>query len=776
MSPRARRILIPLLVAVLALGVVAIMIFSPARSRTAPAAVPGAPAAAATGQGEPAPVPADEAEGRTPAGQEPIADQTAQTPPEVPAEPAEPSPDVPEVNLSGLIATAPPAGVSGHDILPASLGSLDPADAPMRLEFSRAGAALKAITLSGIWETAAAHRQAEAYYAATRKGQPPKKPLPDEKLRYLLQKEQLLKNLRLPGGITVPILAANQITINGTAVNILDYTPDPQTNGRIYVWAETAPGVFQTVIVNDADEPILRITRRFVLGDGYDITLQQHLENLTGRPLAVQFSQFGPGDLRQDRSRYMDRRRFRFGYLDPQRDPQRQYVLSSDSSLLFERNKLAKEENTRVWPNAESVDNGYELSWFAATNRYFALAVHPVLDGQGKGNKALIDEVAEILHEESFLNPAKPEQPTLIFTYLNSPVSTIEAGGTLALDLGIYAGPLDREILEKKEPYVSLNMRHLILFQMSSMCAFCTFQWLAHLLLGFLSLLHDYILFDWALAIIALVIVVRTLLHPLTKKSQVSMQRFGKVMGEMKPEIEKLQKKYPNDPKKVQQEQMKLMRERGANPLQMLGCLPMFLQTPIWIALYAMLYFTFDLRQEPAFFGLFQKVTGGMWPFLADLSAADHCFGELATPTTFLMWNVTGINILPILMGLIFFVQQKYMSPPPSPTMTKEQLTQQKMMKVMMVVLFPLMLYSAPSGLTLYILTSSSIGILESRYVRRHIKEMDLNPAKKENKKKRKKVKSRDPQGRAYAASLERLEEKRRRKQKGPEKKYKKRK
>ena len=53
---------------------------------------------------------------------------------------------------------------------------------------------------------------------------------------------------------------------------------------------------------------------------------------------------------------------------------------------------------------------------------------------------------------------------------------------------------------------------------------------------------------------IVLVMLVRTLLHPLTKKSQVSMQRFGKVMGEMKPELEKLKKKYPDDPKKFQQE------------------------------------------------------------------------------------------------------------------------------------------------------------------------------------------------------------------------------
>ena len=214
------------------------------------------------------------------------------------------------------------------------------------------------------------------------------------------------------------------------------------------------------------------------------------------------------------------------------------------------------------------------------------------------------------------------------------------------------------------------------------------------------------------------------------------------------------------------------MREHGANPLQLLGCLPMLLQTPIWIALYATLYFAFELRHEPALWGLFQQING--WPFLADLSSADHFFGQFKQPFKFLLWNMTGINILPILMGVVFFIQQKYMTPPPNPSTTKEQLQTQKMMKVMMVVMFPVMLYSAPSGLTLYIFTSSLIGILEGRYIRAHIKEMDLNPPKPKDKSKSKpkgKGKIKDLQARAYSDALARAKAKRQPKPK----KYKKR-
>ena len=545
-------------------------------------------------------------------------------------------------------------------------------------------------------------------------------------------------------------------------------------------WTQTEPGVFQVQIVDADDRPVVEITRRFVLGRAFDITIEQRVRNLTGQPLDVQWVQYGPTGLRIDRSRYMDRRRFRFGYRpDPVSFPD--LIASSDNDLLLERTKVLKRagkakkttdaeahrELVALWPNKTSRDEQYDLSWFAATNRYFALAVHPVLDSQGRGSRSLTDVISEIRVEVS-----GPDQ--IIFTGLYSPVRSVAVGEETSFDLGVYAGPLDRQVLAKFEPFTSLKMQGLILYQMSAMCAVCTFQWLTQGLLHFLSGVH-WAIRDWGLAIILLVAVVRFMLHPLTKKAQVNMQRFGKSMSDLKPEIEKLQKRYGDDAKKMQQEQMRLMKERGVNPLQILGCLPMFLQTPIWIALYAMLYFAFELRHEPAFWGFFQFFAG--WPFLADLSASDHFFGEFAEPFNFLMWNVTGINLLPALMGVVFFIQQKYMSPPPSPSMTKEQLQQQKIMKVMMVVMFPVMLYSAPSGLTLYIFTSSLIGIIESKYIRRHITEKDLEAKAKPksdpmDRFRSKKSKPKDPQSRAFAAAVARAKQKR----KGPARTYKKKK
>src|SRR5690606_20764524 len=155
-------------------------------------------------------------------------------------------------------------------------------------------------------------------------------------------------------------------------------------------------------------------------------------------------------------------------------------------------------------------ENGYELSWFATVNRYFALVVHPALDEQAQGDRRLSNVVERISYEPS----TAAHETGVIFTYLRSPTHVVEPGETLALDLGVYAGLLDRIKLGQVEPFVSLGMRDLILYQMSTFCAACTFKWLADLLILFLAFLKTYVLFDWGLAIIGLVVVVRGLLHP----------------------------------------------------------------------------------------------------------------------------------------------------------------------------------------------------------------------------------------------------------------------
>ncbi len=704
MTPQARRRLIPVIVLFLAGSILSVLIFGPKR--------PEKP--------KHQPIPETPKEVASEKETESIPEQASDV---VTAE----QPESVDKNLKPFEVLR----LAKNDTVtsPVVLGSLlDYENWKMEVEFTKNGAGISSIRFSDIYETV----DGKLAWNQFRKNGG-EQPSTDE--LYLLATSSSFSNH------LASVLGAYQVVINDQKLPLTASNTWKQTN-------TTENSVSYEATVLDAnDNNIAIIHRTWSLSSGYKLHLEQSIKNLTGQTFTTQWLQYGPSSLTVDRSRYMDRRRFRFGWeLSDAFDPDRAAPIQSNEFLYEYADTTKGETLLPLWPTDETNEDGLKLSWFASTNRYFSIAVMPNINSKGEGNRIITDKIASIT--SSVKGTGDKE---FVMTGLWSPEKTVASGKTYDITMNVYAGPLQRSVLDKNQPYVTLNMRDMVLYQMSSMCAICTFQWLADFLAVVLITLDHYVVFDWGLAIILLVLIVRSILHPITKKSQINMQRFGKVMQKLKPEIDKLKQKYPNDPKRVQTEQMALMQKYGVNPFQMLGCLPMFLQMPIWIALYALLYFMFDIRQEPAFFGVFQFF--GDWPFLADLSSADHFFGRFAEPKHFLLWNVTGINILPILMGVIFFIQQKYMSPQSMAT-TPEQASQQKIMRVMMVVLFPLMLYSAPSGLTLYILTSSTVGILESKRIRKHIDDLPLEP-KPAGPAIGKAKRSKDKQGRAWADAME---------------------
>ncbi|MEL6796292.1 MAG: YidC/Oxa1 family membrane protein insertase, partial [Planctomycetota bacterium] len=284
------------------------------------------------------------------------------------------------------------------------------------------------------------------------------------------------------------------------------------------------------------------------------------------------------------------------------------------------------------------------------------------------------------------------------------------------------------------------GIESVVAYNFGGPCAACTFTWLTGPLLGALRFFHG-IVPDWSIAIVMLVLLVRGILHPVNRWSQIRVQRFGKQMQDLAPKQKKIQEKYKDDRQRMQQEMAKLWREEGVNPSGMLGCLPMLLQSPIWIALYASLFYFYDLRHEPAFFGAIQTVTGGNWLFLADLAEPDT-FITLPQAIRFsipLMGEIQGFNILPIVLGVVYFIHMKFMTPPTSTTLSPEQEQTQKIAKYMTVILFPVIMYNAPSGLALYFISNSTLAILENTWIRAHVKKHDLLEVKKKPKKARKK-------------------------------------
>jgi YidC/Oxa1 family membrane protein insertase len=280
---------------------------------------------------------------------------------------------------------------------------------------------------------------------------------------------------------------------------------------------------------------------------------------------------------------------------------------------------------------------------------------------------------------------------------------TVTPGQTLALPSHLFLGPRWRDIVNLPHYEQFPRDYDASLVITAGPCAFCTFHWLINGLVKLLAVFH-LVFRDWGLAIIALVVLVRLLLHPITKKSQISMLRMGK----LGPEIERLKKHHGEDKDALNKAMMQLYKDQGIG--MYLGCLPMFLQMPIWIALWSALNTTFELRQAPFLWG---------WTWIDDLARPDALVQFGRTLELPFGLYISSLNLLPLLLAVVFYLQQEFTPKPPATT--PEQETQQKMMKWMSL-LFPVFLYATPSGLNLYILTSTTIGIIESKRIRDHIK------------------------------------------------------
>ncbi len=492
--------------------------------------------------------------------------------------------------------------------------------------------------------------------------------------------------------------------------------------------------VYALTIVDDKDQPVLELTRTWTVAkDSYQIQLQQNVKNLTSRPLNVVWQQYAMGDTPQETAYMGDRRLDVVGYFDVGYNPSRQFIYTTADTISRAHaiDQFNKDNRTHaLWPLTAGPEKA-EMVWLAYRNRYFAAAVYrPVPVETGTPSAATpkpgtplkrLDELFPYvgLDVQGVYPPADIQHDTSsVFLALGTAPFAVAPGASHDLDLSIYAGPLDPTILAAA-PYKQLGFSEMIIYSLGGMCSFCTFQWLAHFLLKFLYFIHS-VTGDWGIAIIILVVVVRLCLHPITRRSQINMAKMGKQMAAIQPELEKLKKKYANDPQAQQAETLRLYREKNINPLNMLGCAPMFLQMPIWIALYAMLYFAIELRHVPAFWGLFQAINPN-WHFFADLSSPDRLivfFPEARNfHLLFINFDYSSFNIMPILMGAMFIINQKLTAPPA----TTDQAKQQQKIMMFVTILFPFMLYSAPSGLTLYIFASTAAGIIDSLIVKRHI-------------------------------------------------------
>jgi YidC/Oxa1 family membrane protein insertase len=185
---------------------------------------------------------------------------------------------------------------------------------------------------------------------------------------------------------------------------------------------------------------------------------------------------------------------------------------------------------------------------------------------------------------------------------------------------------------------------------------------------------------NYGVAIMLLTIIVRVIFWPITHKGTESMRK----MQALQPQMKEIKEKFKDNPQRMQQETMKFYKENKVNPMG--GCLPMFVQIPVFIALFVVLRSAIELR--------FSKF---LW--ISDLSEPENLFAGMIP-------IVGSLNILPLLMSATMILQQKM-----TPTAGDPQ--QQKMMAVMMPIMMLFFFYTMPSGLVLYWTTSNLIMIIQ---------------------------------------------------------------
>ncbi|MFY9211735.1 MAG: membrane protein insertase YidC [Aestuariivita sp.] len=201
-------------------------------------------------------------------------------------------------------------------------------------------------------------------------------------------------------------------------------------------------------------------------------------------------------------------------------------------------------------------------------------------------------------------------------------------------------------------------------------------------------------------SIIALTLIIKAVLFPLAYKSYVSMAK----MKELQPQMEALKERAGDDRQKLQQGMMELYKKEKVNPAA--GCLPILLQIPIFFSLYKVIFVTIELRHAP-WLGPFQ-----------DLSAPDptsilNLFGLLgnASPEPGSIMALVFIGILPLLLGISMWLQQKLNPAPTDPT--------QKMVFAWLPWVFMFMLGGFASGLVIYWIANNTITFIQQYSIMR---------------------------------------------------------
>ncbi len=384
--------------------------------------------------------------------------------------------------------------------------------------------------------------------------------------------------------------------------------------------------------------------------------------------------------------------------------PDVELVASSYSPLLRIQETKGKESDVETidLPKKDvSQVTNINPNWISNNNGFLGIISDP-LSSIGSGYKVAQVQGTTLPTRLTLVDPGYQPYPAADYpgyaTFL-----PLKAG--MPLNFRIFAGPFDEKLLKEldalyDDPLIGYNPEYAQAQSIRGWFSFIS-EPFAKLLFFLMSLFHT-LTGSWALSIILLTIALKLMMYPLNAwqiKSSIKMQELG-------PKVKLVQEKYKKDPQRSKMEVMTLYKESGVNPIT--GCLPMLLQMPFLIGMFYLLKSSFPLRGASFIPG-----------WINDLSAPDILF-SWGQP----IWFIGNeFHLLPILMGASMYLQQKLttQAPKQGETLTDAQ-KQQKMMAVLMPLLFAFMFYKFPSGLNLYFMFSTLLGVLQQWWMTKKMK------------------------------------------------------
>jgi YidC/Oxa1 family membrane protein insertase len=456
---------------------------------------------------------------------------------------------------------------------------------------------------------------------------------------------------------------------------------------------------FEAVLKDGAGKDAIKLTKIFrAIPDSYQVQCSLTVENLADEQLKAQFDLQGPGGMSREAAR-ADMRKVVAAFVTSE----------GIQSAKIENNKLrkAKKSNNKEDLQLKHKKAGAHFIWAAATNKYFAAILRPVPQ-EGEEWPALIKPGPAQYYDPGLADKRPDGDENISFSLQTTEIELAGAGKdncAKTFKFQLYLGPKDKDIFEENELYTKLAYFHTIDFLVCC-CPRQMINPLAFAIMGFMKTIHKFVP-NYGIVIMILVFLIRLILHPLTKKSQISMMKTQK----LGPMVEEIKKKYANNKAEMNKHVMALYKEQGASPV--MGFLPMMVQLPVLIALYSAIYANIELRGA------------AFLPFwITDLSAPDAIVTFETVTVPLLHWQIHSLNLLPILLSLAMFLQQKLM-PHSSAQANSQVAQQQKMMMVMMPIMMLLIFYNMASGLNLYFMSSTVAGVFEQIIIRKHIREKE---------------------------------------------------